>query len=271
MSSSSASRRQSRISRFETFEPRIVLSAASNWAISLEYSTESAVSSNVESLATTTASSASLAQLQKTYGLTGRGQTVVIIDTGVAYTHTALGNGLGSSYRVVGGWDFAENDANPYDDGPTGGHGTHVAGIIASSNRTYSGLASSVDIVVLRVFNDKGQSSITWIQQALAWVHTHRNDFANPITTVNMSLGINWNGTSPPANAPLESQLAALYKDGIFVSAAAGNSFNARAGVGVSYPAASPYVVPVASVDANGKLSSYSQRDSKVSPRSDGR
>lgn len=264
MSSSSPSRRLERVSRFETFEPRIVLSADSGWTISLEYASENLVSNDLQTLATSTTATASLAQLQKTYGLTGRGQTVVIIDTGVAYTHTALGKGLGAGYRVVGGWDFAENDANPYDDGPRGAHGTHVAGIVASSNSLYKGLASSVDIVSLRVFNDAGASSITWIQQALQWVHDHRNSFANPITTVNMSLGINWNGTTPPANAPLESQLAKLYNDGIFVAAAAGNSFSVAAGVGVSYPAASPYVVPVASVDTNGVLSSFSQRDSKV-------
>src|SRR5687768_10301846 len=48
------------------------------------------------------------------YGLTGKGQTVVVIDSGIAYDHLALGSGFGSNYRVVGGWDFAENDANPY-------------------------------------------------------------------------------------------------------------------------------------------------------------
>ena len=39
-----------------------------------------------------------------------RGQTVAVIDTGIAYDHTSLGNGFGSGYRVIGGWDFAEND-----------------------------------------------------------------------------------------------------------------------------------------------------------------
>src|SRR5436309_167939 len=69
---------------------------------------------------------------QTLYGLTGVGQTVAVIDTGVAYDHPALGGGFGAKYHVVGGWDFAENDANPYDDGPGGGHGTHVSGIIGS-------------------------------------------------------------------------------------------------------------------------------------------
>ena len=60
-----------------------------------------------------------------------------MIDSGIAWDHVALSGGLGTGYRVVGGWDFAENDADPYDDGPSGFHGTHVAGIIGSSNSTY--------------------------------------------------------------------------------------------------------------------------------------
>ena len=61
------------------------------------------------------------------------GNSVAVIDTGIAYDHYALGHGYGAGHRVVGGWDFAENDANPYDDGHAGFHGTHVAGIIGST------------------------------------------------------------------------------------------------------------------------------------------
>ncbi len=74
-------------------------------------------------------------------GLTGLGQTVAIIDSGIAYDHYALGGGWGANYRVVGGWDFAENDANPYDDAPGGFHGTHVAGIVGSDDTEFTGVA----------------------------------------------------------------------------------------------------------------------------------
>ena len=72
--------------------------------------------------------------VQANYGFTGRGQTVAVIDSGIAYDHFALGGGVGANYRVVGGWDFTEeNDWNMYDDGTSGGHGTHVSGIIGGS------------------------------------------------------------------------------------------------------------------------------------------
>ena len=47
-------------------------------------------------------------QVRQNYGFTGAGQTVAIIDSGIAYDHAALGGGIGASYRVVGGWDFTE-------------------------------------------------------------------------------------------------------------------------------------------------------------------
>ena len=198
------------------------------------------------------------------YGLTGLGQTVVVIDTGVAYDHYALGGGLGTDFRVVGGWDFAENDADPFDDGPVGYHGTHVAGIIGSSDGQYAGVAPSVDIVALRVFDDDGNGNLNWIESALQWVHEHQHDFEHPITTVNMSLGVEWNETTVPAWAMLEDELLQLKQAGIFTAVSAGNSFSTYESVGLGYPAASEHVVPVASYGADGLLSSFSQRSDRV-------
>ncbi len=210
------------------------------------------------------AGSAALAGIRSEYGFTGVGQTVAVIDTGIAWDSAALGGGFGAGYRVVGGWDFAENDANPFDDGPAGGHGTHVSGIIGSSNSRYTGAAPGVDLVSLRVFDDNGGGTFGWIEQALRWVHEHRTSFANPITTVNISIGTNWNAASIPAWATLEDEFAQLKADGIFIAVAAGNSFTSYNTQGVSYPAASQYVVPVASTDADGQLSYFSQRNDRV-------
>ncbi len=204
-------------------------------------------------------------QVQQQFGLTGKGQTVAVIDSGIAWDHVALGKGFGAGYRVVGGWDFTEeNDPNPYDDGPSGYHGTHVAGIIGSDDKTRSGVAPDVDLVALRVFNDAGQGNMSWVEKALQWVHTNRNTFENPITTVNLSLGSTWNSSNVPDWATLEEELKILHDDGIVVTASAGNSFKSTNAPGLSYPAASSYVLPVASVDDDGQLSDFSQRSDRV-------
>ena len=196
--------------------------------------------------------------------LDGAGQTVVVIDSGIAYDHGALGGGFGPNHRVVGGWDFAENDADPYDDGPMGSHGTHIAGIIASTHETARGLAPGADLVALRVFDDDGNSDLAWIEQALDWVHDHRHAFQSPITTVNLSIGMRWNGASVPNWTTIEDELAILEADGIFTAVAAGNGFAEQQIVGLNYPAASLFVVPVMSVDADGQLSSFSQRHERA-------
>ena len=103
-----------------------------------------------------------LAAAAAAYGLTGRGQTVAVIDTGIAFDHLAIGGHWGG--RIVGGWDYAENDANPYDD-PAGSHGTHVAGIVGNSDPTNPGVATGVDFVALRVFADNGSGYFSWVKK----------------------------------------------------------------------------------------------------------
>ncbi len=194
--------------------------------------------------------------------LNGSGQTVAVIDSGVAWDHVALGGGFGPGYRVVGGWDFAENDANPYDDGPAGFHGTHVAGLLAGQSDSFSGVAPGADIVALRVFDDAGMGQLSWIEDSLKWVHENRNAFESPITTVNLSVGAALNADNlADAMSILEDDLQLLREDGILVFAAAGNFFgNSVTDTSLMYPASSDAVVAVGSVNDLGELSSFSQR-----------
>lgn len=208
-----------------------------------------------------------LKRARNDYGFLGLGQTVAVIDSGIAWDHPNLGGGFGSGYRVVGGWDFSEeDDPNPYDDGPAGAHGTHVAGIVGATKGTTGdeGVAPGVDLVGLRVFNDQGAGYFGWVEKALRWVHTYRNSFASPITAVNLSLGTAWNAATVPSWSMLEDELAQLKADGIFIAVSAGNSFTTYNTSGLSYPAASSSVVPVMSVDDNGVLSYFSQRHSRA-------
>jgi len=187
-----------------------VLPDADFWLTPMAESDVDATLRSIEQMLVGADALTGLTQVRNDYGFVGTGQTVAVIDSGIAYDHYALGSGFGSSYRVVGGWDFAENDANPYDDGPSGGHGTHVAGIIGADAGANSGVAPGVDLVALRVFDDAENGYFEWVQDALQWVHNNRNSFEYPITAVNLSLGADWNSASIPAWAMLESELAQL-------------------------------------------------------------
>lgn len=201
------------------------------------------------------------AEIREQYGIDGAGQSIAVIDSGIAWDHVAFGGGFGPGYRVVGGWDFAENDADPYDDGPAGFHGSHVSGLLAGQTDDFSGIATGADLIALRVFNDQGQGSLDAIESALQWVHENRYSYANPITTVNLSLGAILNdATESQVMGQLEDELQLLHDDGILVVAAAGNQFDGDHPNRVTYPAQSEWVTAIGSVDADGSLSSFSQR-----------
>ncbi|MCM2371597.1 S8 family peptidase [Aporhodopirellula aestuarii] len=212
------------------------------------------------------------ARIGASSGFDGLGQTIAVIDSGIAYDHYAFGSGFGSGSRVVGGWDFAENDADPYDDAPAGYHGSHVAGLASGiattlDGSTFRGVAPGADIVALRVFDDAGRGNLGWIEQALRWVHDNQDSFDSPITTVNLSLGTELNDSNRDgALAMLEDELQMLYEDDILVFAAAGNSqANLTPGADdLMYPASSQWVTAVGSVDTSGNLSGFSQRENGI-------
>lgn len=254
---------------YETFEERLVLSAQS-WG-ELVFDPLAVDTSQAQHGTSAPAADPSreltedLAYIKQRYGLEGTGQTVAIIDSGIAYEHVALGGGFGSDYRVVGGWDFTEeNDADPHDDGPAGFHGTHVAGVIGSDDAEHPGVATGVDFVALRVFNDQGSGQFEWLESALQWVHENKDSFEHPITTINLSLGVNLAADETEPREMLEDEFAQLKTDGIFVAVAAGNSFDDTSAGTLTYPASSEYVVPVASLNADGTLSDFSQRDTRI-------
>jgi len=96
--------------------------------------------------------------------LDGSGMVVAVIDSGVDYTHPDLGGGFGTGYKVIGGYDFGDNDPDPID---KYGHGTSDAGII-SANGKVKGIAPNAKILAYKVSQDKtNNSSIDAIIKAM--------------------------------------------------------------------------------------------------------
>src|SRR3989338_8936625 len=85
-------------------------------------------------------------------GFDGSGIKVAVIDTGVDYNHPDL-FGFGKDGKVIGGYDFVDNDNSPID---TNGHGTEVAGIIAADGQL-QGVAPKSKILAYRV-SENGES-----------------------------------------------------------------------------------------------------------------
>src|SRR5262249_26892922 len=123
--------------------------------------------------------------------------------------------------------------------------GTHVAGIIGSSDATYSGIAPNVNLIALKVLSASGSGTFGNVQKALDWVVANQAKYH--IAAINLSLG-SGNYTTNPFSF-LDTDFAALKNAGVFISVAAGNSFYTNnSAVGLDYPAVDPYVVSVGAV-----------------------
>src|SRR6266850_2093416 len=187
--------------------------------------------------------------------ITGKGQAVAILDTGVDYNHPALGGGWGTT--VIGGYDFVNNDNDPMDQT---GHGTMVAGMIAARAFTYGGfryrgIAPGAKIVALRIEDNSDYLPDSRIEAALRWVINHRKQYN--ITAVNMSLG-DGDYEHKFTRAPYGDELATLKKMGVFITAASGN--DGISTPGINYPAADPSVVGVGSVNGSDMISNFTSR-----------
>ncbi|OAR23494.1 hypothetical protein A8W25_29005 [Streptomyces sp. ERV7] len=169
-------------------------------------------------------------------GADGKGITVAVLDSGVDYSHPDLGGGFGEGHKVVGGYDFANGDADPMDDN---GHGTHVAGIIAgkaAQRGGVTGVAPGASILAYKVMDDAGEGYtsdiVAGIEAAIDPASPHRAD------VINMSLGGYGDGTDP-----LGAAATAATEAGVVVVASAGNEGPGRGTV--STPAAADGVIAV--------------------------
>ena len=134
-------------------------------------------------------------------GYDGNGIVVSIIDTGIDLNHPDLEG------QIIGGYDFVDNDEIPED---TNGHGTQVAGIIAS-NGNLKGISPNSKILMYKVSEDGESVPSHLIIKAI------EKSIEDNADIINISLGIN------QTNTKIDQAVNKAVKNNIFVVAAAGN------------------------------------------------
>jgi len=145
----------------------------------------------------------------------GKGVTASIIDTGVApHLDFCLGR-----KRIRKSVDFINHISEPYDDN---GHGTFVCGAMAGSGAEsagkYAGIAPNADIISLKALDSNGEAYSNKILEAMEWIYDHHKK--ENIRVVCMSFGSEPLGYNDPIMIGAEE----LWKDGVVVVTAAGNS-----------------------------------------------
>ncbi|MFB9686664.1 S8 family serine peptidase [Amycolatopsis plumensis] len=176
-------------------------------------------------------------------GLTGRGVTVAVLDTGIATAHPDFAGHVGPSKDFTG--------KGTVEDGA--GHGTHVASTIAGSGAAsggkYRGVAPDASLAVGKVLDDSGHGTFDGVLAGMQWAVTEAH-----ARVVNMSLG------SAPSDGtdPVSEAVNTLTHDyGTLFVVAAGNSGRDES---VESPAAADAALAVASVSKKDVLSPFSSR-----------
>jgi serine protease AprX len=198
----------------------------------------------------------------QTYGVTGAGIGVAVIDSGIA-VHPDLPN-------VAQAVDFTANPGNggidPF------GHGTHVAGTIggngAASGGGHVGSAQGVNLVDLRVLDGTGAGYTSDVISAIQWAVTNQNAPGNNgrnlnIRVINLSLGhMPYESASTD---PLTTACRTAVQNGIVVVAAAGNyGKNSNGNIvfgGITSPGTEPSVITVGAVTTWG---TYTRADDTI-------
>lgn len=145
----------------------------------------------------------------------GEGIGIAFIDTGIV----KHGDFCMNKNRIICFKDFVNDKKQCYDDN---GHGTFVAGVCSGNGALsaghYSGIAPKSNIISLKALNSLGEASADRILNAMEWIYN--NYRAYNIRVVCMSFGSDPLGY----NDPIMTGAEALWKAGMVVVAAAGNS-----------------------------------------------
>ncbi|MBA2517555.1 MAG: S8 family serine peptidase [Solirubrobacterales bacterium] len=183
----------------------------------------------------------------------GRGVTVAVLDTGLAYNDRGRFRQSPdfSRSRLRRGYDFVAKDPYPNDQN---GHGTHVASTIGESTgngQGLTGLAYGATIMPVRVLDATGVGEIDDIARGIRFA------VRNGAKIVNLSF--EFDGTLTGGAIPgIIDALRFARSRGVLVIGASGNA-SARA---VAYPARSSLVISVGATTEHGCQADYSNSGS---------
>jgi len=162
-------------------------------------------------------------------GYDGSGVTVCVVDTGIDKTYPAFAG------RIIGEYDFVNGDNDATDDD---GHGTHVAGIIASADATYRGVAPGAFLTVAKVLDATGTGYSSDIIAGIEW------GVANGADVINMSIGGS-KYTSYCDDNPTAAAVNSAVDAGCVVVIASGNEGYTD---GIDFPACASKAISVGDV-----------------------
>ncbi|MEZ4707609.1 MAG: S8 family peptidase [Caldilineaceae bacterium] len=171
--------------------------------------------------------------------ITGTQEVIIaILDTGINPEHPEFEG------RIIMGYDYINDDADPTDDH---GHGSHVSGIAAAAlnnGQGAAGICPNCSILAVKVLNENNAG--TWGSAAQGIIYA----VDNGARVINLSLGAN-----VPSNT-IKSAIDYAQENGVLIVAAAGNSASSN----YFYPAAYEGIMGISATNSNDELWGLSNR-----------
>ena len=175
-------------------------------------------------------------------GGTGKGVGVAVIDTGI-YPHPDI------SEKISAFKDFIGNKKKAYDDN---GHGTHVAGCVASSgsqsHSLYKGAAPGTSLIGVKVLDKNGFGNLSIVIRAIQWCISNKNKLG--IRVINLSVGST--AIQSYKEDALCQALEGAWQKGIVVCTAAGNDGPSPGSV--TSPGIDPMLITVGAAENKNNL-----------------
>ncbi len=184
-------------------------------------------------------------------GVTGRGVTVALVDTGIDQTVPDFaGRVLPVTTDLFGRTAPCVNLSGEPGCADSYGHGTFVGGIIAgngaSSGGKWKGIAPEANLVSIKIAGRDGSADSSQVLAAIQWVVSFKDRYG--IKVLNLSLGTD--STQSYRVDPLNYAVERAWAAGVTVVVSASNRGPDPATI--SKPADDPFVITVGALDDRG-------------------
>lgn len=189
--------------------------------------------------------------------LTGLGETVCVIDTGIDTDHPAFTGRILDQHcfcQVTDGGSggcCSDATAENNDAEDVHGHGTHVSGIAAGNDATYRGVAPEAGIVFVKVCNSVPQAAcgLDDVMAGVEWCTNNASQYN--VSVISISLGdgtknnayCNDDSLAPAINAAVEKDISVVIASG-----------NNEYSDGISAPACIENAIPIGAVNSGDAL-----------------
>ncbi len=184
---------------------------------------------------------------------------IAIIDTGIDYTHEDLEENIWVNPNEIAnndidddqngfiddvhGWDFINNDSDPFDDHFHGTHCAGIAGAVSDNTKGIAGVAWHCSLMPVKGLNSGGSGTVYDLSKAIYYAVDNGADI----------ISMSWGGTI--SSSLIQDAVEYASDHGVFLVAAAGNDGSDSKN---HFPSSYEQVIAVAAMDHDNTLASFS-------------